>query len=212
MMVMPIIRVVDTSFANAPKCPDVSGLFARGSYTETVTVQWDRDSLHSEFELSYGREGTAPDEGTIVTVNDNRWMFTDTAYWDTPMVTYVRTVCREYDTLRWSGWSSPVRWRLHHEQPADTSQHEGIEVPDDGSDLSRYVRLMPNPASGSVVVMSSYGIERVEVYDMRGERVMEQEGQSTTVGFDVSSWAKGAYVVLVRTPAGTASKRLVVGK
>ena len=41
---------------------------------------------------------------------------------------------------------------------------------------------------------------------------MEQEGQSTTVGFDVSSWAKGAYVVLVRTPAGTASKRLVVGK
>ena len=71
---------------------------------------------------------------------------------------------------------------------------------------------MPNPASGSVVVMSSYGIEGVEVYDERGERVLTLSGaeRGTTAGFDVSKWAKGAYVVLVRTRAGTASKRLVV--
>jgi hypothetical protein len=78
--------------------------------------------------------------------------------------------------------------------------------------LSRYVQLMPNPASGSVTVMSSYGIDGVEVYDVRGERVLELSGigRVTTTGFDVSKWEKGAYVVLVRTPAGTASKRLVV--
>ena len=209
LMVLPIIAVVDTSFANAPECPRVTGLFSRGSYTDTVTVQWAQDSLHREFEVSYGREGTAPDDGTIVTVrNANRWQFTDVAYRDIPMVSYVRTVCREYDTLRWSGWSSPVRWRLHHEE-GDTTHHEGIEVAE-GGDLSRFVRLMPNPASGRVVVMSSYGMERVRVYDARGGKVYDSPADGTTAGFDVSSWAKGTYVVHVRTHAGTAAKRLVV--
>ena len=55
MMVLPIIEVVDTSFANAPTCPRVSGLFARGNYTDTVKVQWDYDSLHQEFELAPDR-------------------------------------------------------------------------------------------------------------------------------------------------------------
>ena len=209
MLVFPIIEVVDTSFANAPVCPRVAGLFARGNHTDTVTVQWSPDSLHTEFELSYGHEGIRPEDGTIVTLNNTtRWQFTDTAYSDTPMVAFVRTVCREYDTLRWSGWSSPVYWRLHHEG----TNHEGIEVPDDPSDLARFVQLMPNPASNRVLVMSSYGIESMEVYDVRGNRVLEQKGagRGTTADFDVSAWAKGAYVVLVHTPAGTTAKRLVV--
>ena len=217
LMILPIIKVVDTSFANAPECPRVSGLFVRGSYTDTVTVQWAEDSLHQEFEVSYGREGIRPEEGTIVTVrNATHWVFTDTSYSDTPMVSYVRTVCREYDTLRWSGWSSSVRWRLHYESAdtshSDTTHHEGIEVPDNRSDLSRFVRLMPNPASESVMVMSSYGIKGLEVYDVRGERVLEFSGvvRGTSVGFNVTGWTKGTYVVLVRTSAGTIAKRLMV--
>ena len=213
LMVLPIVKVVDTSFANAPECPRVGGLFVRGNYTDTVTMQWAQDSLHREFEVSYGREGIRPEEGTIVAVrNATRWMFTDTGYSDTPMVSYVRTVCREYDTLRWSGWSGPVYWRLHHESRPDTTHHEGIALPEEGGDLSRFVQLMPNPASESVVVMSSYGIEKVEVYDVRGGRVLESSntGHRTAAGFDVSKWAKGTYVVLVRTSAGTTAKRLVV--
>ena len=211
LMILPIIEVVDTSFANAPVCPEVSDLFVHGNYTDTVTLQWASDSLHQEFELSYGRDGTPPDEGTIVTLNNTtRWQFTDITYSDTPMVSYVRTVCREYDTLRWSGWSSPLRWKLHHEYEPDTTQHEGIAVPDDRNNLSRYVQLMPNPASGSVLVSSSYGIDRVEAYDVRGEKVMDQPTEGRTAVIDVTAWPKGAYVVLVRTPAGTAAKRLVV--
>ncbi len=208
MMVLPIISVVDTSFANAPECPRVSGMFLRGNYTDTVTVQWAYDTLHDEFEVSYGRVGTVPDDGTVVTVRDNKWQFADSAYNDTQMVVYVRTVCREYDTLRWSGWSVPMYMCVHYD--VDTAQQEGIEVPEEVSDLQRFVRLMPNPASGNVVVMSSYGMERVEVYDARGGRVYDCPAKGTSTGFDVLSWAKGTYVVLVRTPAGTAAKRLVV--
>ena len=209
LLVLPIIEVVDTSFANAPECPRVSGLFVRGSYTDTVTVQWDYDSLHPEYQLWYGPEADFETRNAIVPLRTNRWVFTDASYADVPMVVYVRTVCHEYDTLRYSEWSTPLRFTLHH-QEQDTSGHGDIGVPEAGDDLSRFVQLMPNPASGSVLVNSSYVIRRVEAYDVRGEKVMDQSAEGRKATFDVSSWPKGAYVVLVRTPAGTAAKRLVV--
>ena len=209
MMVLPIIEVVDTSFANAPECPVVSGLFVRGNYTDTVTVQWDYDSLHPEYQLWYGPEADFETRSAIVPLRTNRWVFTDASYADVPMVVYVRTVCHEYDTLRYSEWGSPIRFMLHHEEQ-DTTGHGDIGVPEAGDDLARFVQLMPNPASGSVLVSSSYSISRVEAYDVRGKKVMEQPTEGRTAAFDVTAWPKGAYVVLVRTPQGTAANRLVV--
>ncbi|MBR3411677.1 MAG: T9SS type A sorting domain-containing protein [Bacteroidales bacterium] len=209
MMVLPIIEVVDTSFANAPECPAVSGLFARGNYTDTVTVQWDYDSLHPEYQLWYGPENDFEARNAMVPLRTNRWVFSDASYADTQMVAYVRAVCHEYDTLRYSEWGRPIRFMLHHEEQ-DTTGHGDIGVPEAEDDLSRYVQLMPNPASGSVLINSSYGIDRVEAYDVRGEKVHDQPSDARTAAFDVSAWPKGAYVVLVRTPVGTAAKRLVV--
>ena len=208
MMILPIIEVVDTSFANAPVCPVVSGLFSRGNYTDTVTLRWDYDSLHSEYEVWYGPEDALRERGAIVALRTNWWQFTDASFADTRMIAYVRTVCHEYDTLRYSEWSNPIRFTLHHRE--DTTGHSDIGVPEAEGDLSRYVQLMPNPASGSVLVGSSYGIDRVEAYDVRGEKVMEQPTEGRTVIIDVTAWPKGAYVLLVRTSVGTVSKRLVV--
>ncbi|MBR3412100.1 MAG: T9SS type A sorting domain-containing protein [Bacteroidales bacterium] len=205
LMILPIIEVVDTSFANAPECPRVSGLFVRGSYTDTVTVQWDYDSLHPEYQLWYGPEADFETRSAIVPLRTNRWVFSDASYADTQMIAYVRAVCHEYDTLRYSEWSTPLRFTLHHQEG-----HGDIGVPEAEDDLSRFVQLMPNPASGSVLVNSSYVIRRVEAYDVRGEKVMDQSAEGRKATFDVTSWPKGAYVLLVRTPAGTATKRLLV--
>ena len=209
MMVLPIIEVVDTSFANAPECPVVSGLFVRGNYTDTVTVQWDYDSLHPEYQLWYGPEADFETNSTMVPLRTNKWVFSNASYADTQMIAYVRTVCHEYDTLRYSEWGRPIRFMLHHEEQ-DTTGHGDIGVPEAGDDLARFVQLMPNPASGSVLVSSSYSISSVEAYDLRGEKVMDQPTEGRTAVIDVTAWPKGAYVVLVRTPQGTAAKRLVV--
>ena len=209
LMILPIIEVVDTTFANAPECPVVSGLFLRGNYTDTVTVQWDYDSLHSEYQLWYGPEADFETHNAMVSLRTNKWVFSDASYADTQMIAYVRTVCHEYDTLRYSEWGRPIRFRLHHEEQ-DTTGHGNIVVPEAGDDLARFVQLMPNPASGSVMINSSYRIDRVEAYDVRGEKVYDQPSDARTAAFDVSAWPKGAYVILVRTPAGTATKRLVV--
>ena len=209
LMILPIIEVVDTTFANAPICPVVSGLFVRGNYTDTVTVQWDYDSLHPEYQLWYGPEADFETNSTMVPLRTNKWVFSDASYADKQMVAYVRTVCHEYDTLRYSEWGRPIRFMLHHEEQ-DTTGHGDIGVPEAGDDLARFVQLMPNPASGSVLVSSSYSISRVEAYDVRGEKVMDQPTEGRTAVIDVTAWPKGAYVVLVRTPQGTAAKRLVV--
>lgn len=109
--------------------------------------------------------------------------------WDDGVVENPRRVVVTQDTAFTALFTDPV----------------GIATADSGS-----VRLQPNPASGSVVVMSSYGIERVEVYDTRGRRVHEQAANGTTTGFDVSDWAKGAYAVVVYTLVGVATKKLLV--
>ena len=107
-----------------------------------------------------------------------------------------------FDNTMYSGWSDTIRF---------TREGNPLYIisPDNGSDA---IRLMPNPASGRVTVMSSSAIEKIEVYDEKGNHVLEQKEQNrtTSVGFDVSKWAKGAYVVLVYTPSGTTAKRLVV--
>ena len=208
LMILPIIEVVDTTF-NAPECPVVSGLFVRGNYTDTVTVQWDYDSLHPEYQLWYGPEADFETNSTMVPLRTNSWVFSDAAFTNTQMIAYVRTVCHEYDTLRYSEWGNPIRFMLHHEEQ-DTTGHGDIGVPEAGDDLARFVQLMPNPASGSVMVNSSYVIRRVEAYDVRGEKVMDQPTEGRTAIIDVTAWPKGAYVLLVRTPQGTAAKRLVV--
>jgi hypothetical protein len=70
---------------------------------------------------------------------------------------------------------------------------------------------MPNPAREQVTVLSSYRLSRVVVYDLGGRAVLEQEDDGLATTLDVSGLAKGVYVVAIHTPAGIATKRLVVG-
>ena len=70
--------------------------------------------------------------------------------------------------------------------------------------------MMPNPSSGQVTVLSSYRLSRVVVYDLRGHAVLEHADAGLATTIDVSTLAKGIYVVAIHTPAGIATKRLVV--
>ena len=100
----------------------------------------------------------------------------------------------------YSSWTDTICFNREGE-PLD------IVVPDNNIGN---IQLMPNPASGNVMVLSPLEIELIEVYDEKGTRVLEQKerNHTTSVGFDVSKWAKGTYVVLVQTPTGTTAKRL----
>ena len=86
------------------------------------------------------------------------------------------------------------------------------DPPQSVSNLERFTQMMPNPSRGMVTVLSSYRLSRVVVYDLQGQAVLEQEDDGLATTFDVSGLAKGVYVVAIHTPAGIATKRLVVGE
>ena len=117
----------------------------------------------------------------------------------TNYIVRVRGRC-EWDTEfgPWSDWAD-VFTGAHHDDP-----------PESVSALERFTQMMPNPASGQVTVLSSYRLSRVVVYDLRGHVVLEHDDAGLATTFDVSTLSRGIYVVAIHTPAGTATKRLIV--
>ncbi len=83
-------------------------------------------------------------------------------------------------------------------------QTQGIHKNDAGTSVA----IFPNPTSVRFTVKSQ-GIVQVEVYDMVGRRIAEQQGED--VGFDVSGWNKGIYLVRVVDRNGVvAARKLMV--
>ena len=198
LMVYPLVRKITE--VQLPACTDVEEFRISGRMGAVTEFQWVSDGLHNEWELSYGIEGTPPDSGTVLSLTEPRYWLNDNAYPDTPMVAYIRTVCREQDILRHGRWSAGIHWDGH-------LIHQGI--PAEG--IGAYVELLPNPAKGMTVVSSSYRLTRIRAYNMQGQLVLDQRpslSQSATL--DLSAWHKGTYLLRINTLAGIVSKKLLV--
>ena len=78
--------------------------------------------------------------------------------------------------------------------------------------LDRLTGVMPNPAAETAKVVSSFGISRIEVYNLAGERVHEQRvpDGSLSATLDLRRLPAGAYVLRIHTPQGVATKKLTV--
>lgn len=193
-LVLPIFKVYDTIWTvDTPACTPVWDFRIMSRYDNTVRLRWSHDGTHNEWQLSYGPQGIQPEDGTMVTCHTNTWSYDDTV--GELMVAYVRTVCRELDTVRYSEWSEGVEWLVL----------QGVDQPEVG--LPEVV-LRPNPAKERVEVVSPAEVKRIEVYDAGG--VKWRELPKGTSGFAVDEWPKGTYMVVVHTSAGTVTKRLVV--
>ena len=70
--------------------------------------------------------------------------------------------------------------------------------------------VYPNPANGQVRVVSAVVLERVEVYNYTGVRVLEQRADGDYTTIDVSRWPAGTYLLTVSTALGIATHRLTV--
>ena len=198
-MIFPLIKTYDTIWTvDTPACLPVRDFSIMSRYGDTVMLRWSPLEGRSEFQVSYGPEGMDPDSGTLVNVTSNRWRFIDTLHTGEVMTAYVRTVCRELDTLRFSEWSEGVEWQTR----------VGIVQPDEDVRLSSRIHLQPNPAKERVEVVTPCGVKGIEVYGSYGIRW--REFPAGTAAFDVSDWAKGTYVVVIRTLAGSVTKKLVV--
>ena len=85
--------------------------------------------------------------------------------------------------------------------PSVSSGHTGVDN----------VLLYPNPGN-DIITLSSVNntiINSIDVYDVMGKKVLEQEGGNTNVTFSVLSLSKGIYFVKVKTGDGIITKKLM---
>ena len=196
-LVFPILGVVDTVWDELSECGPVELIYISSSRGDTTELRWTREMGRGEWQLSYGRVGTEPDSGRIETCYNNSWKYVDTLHRRDCMVAYVRVVCRDCDTLRYSDWSRGVTWG---------GERTGIDGAGDGNG----VRVMPNPAREEVTVESECRMDGIDVYGSDGKRYMTVQGQPHKAGFTVRGWSAGIYVLAVHTEAGDVVKRLSV--
>ena len=100
-------------------------------------------------------------------------------------------------------WSQWVFFKL-------PNQSDGID--DGASLLSFYTHLMPNPAAERVTVTSSFGLTRIEAYNMQGILVYSEPAGFTSTTVDLHGWAPGHYIMMIHTPQGVTAKRLTIAR
>ena len=91
-------------------------------------------------------------------------------------------------------------------------QYDTILGIDDHGMLGRLTGVMPNPAAETAKVVSSFGLSRVEAYNLAGEKVddLRLPSPSLSATLDVRLWPAGAYILRIHTPQGVATKKLTV--
>ena len=82
----------------------------------------------------------------------------------------------------------------------------------DGVEENKAIRISiyPNPAS-DVLNIASESINRVEVFNMAGQRIWEGQYSENEITIATSSWAPGTYMVKV-SANGTAKVEKVIVK
>ena len=76
--------------------------------------------------------------------------------------------------------------------------------------LERYTGLQPNPAAERVQVLSSFGLQHIEVFNAAGTKVQEQKATGYSATLDIRALPAGPYLVRITTPRGTVTKKLLV--
>ncbi len=86
-----------------------------------------------------------------------------------------------------------------------------LVIPERGL-MGRLIGVMPNPATATAKVVSSFGVTMVEVFNTAGERIhtLRLPDAPLTATLDVRRWPRGSYIVRIHTPMGTTSRKLVV--
>ena len=159
--------------------------------------------------LAYGYYPYEPMEGRMVLFREDWDGQRYYLFWDANNPMYL------YEDLYLFPILSPYTPDTTQVNPGDTTVVDTTGVDTLGISvqlLERHVSLMPNPATERVQVVSSFGLRGVEVYNAAGAKVEDRRLTGISASLDVSALPEGAYVVKVRTPAGTAVKKLLVSR
>ena len=215
-----IFPILDTLFGTP--CAALTGLDTVEVDSLWATLMWSADARQHDWQVWYRPTGDTLDNDAVVTVAVPTVTLTGLV----PGTEYSVAVRGRCDIDNYSPWSDTLLFTTPQDtvQVIDTTIQDTTQVIDTtivdttvtqgirtlGS-LDRFTRIMPNPASEVVNVLSSYRLESVAVYDLTGRLLLEQPAEGISAVVKVGVLPRGTYIMAIRTLQGVATKKLVVG-
>lgn len=163
-----------------------------------VTLTWSGDG-NSLWDISIGHSSTLPDDGTIIQTNNIITTISplDTATW---YVAYVRTVCDEGV----GRWSDSIRFFIPSD-PNGGGGQQGISTT-----INQYTNVFPNPTSSTLTIQSSFGIQSVDIIDLKGRLVLSRKVGALQATLPVDDLPHGQYLIRIYTSQGLSVKKVTI--
>jgi len=79
----------------------------------------------------------------------------------------------------------------------------------EATNLSEYVGMFPNPSNTIVNINALNAIEKIDVYNTMGARVMTVSPNSNSTTLNVANLTNGMYLINIETGGKTISKPLI---
>ena len=177
-----------------PPCDCVDSISVDAETEGCVTLGWEKQSIRSQWKVSYGPVGMPQVRKREVLVDSNMVTICGLS----PDTAYCFSVSSRCDYLQerhtWSEWSMAVVVN----PDGEVFGIESAEAPE--------VTLAPNPTDGRLTVRCGAEITAVELYDMQGRAVLTAKGSDTEAVLDLSALPKGSYTAVVNTPQGRVAR------
>ena len=162
----------------------------------SVTLIWDsRDP--GPWELAYANiNATSWDNATVLSAASPSITINGL----TPGTTYiatVRTFCQPNGDF--GDWCDAVDFtmlRSNAIQPNDDPDH--------------FTHLLPNPATNRVSILSSYSLSHIDIYNLDGRQMLSQDCNGHSASLRLDDWPDGSYIVVIRSSAGSTTKKLTI--
>lgn len=196
------ILLIDTTFADPGTepyvCPQVQNFRKAMSWESGATLMWDVNARHIKWQLRIAQQGQPAENAFVDTCINVPFFTVDGLQGQTHYSAYIRAVCEHYGDTLYGDWSAPL----------DLYTITSINSPDEPNTL---VHLMPNPASEQVQVLSSFALQSIEIYNLRGQKVYaDKNAKGISATIDISKLETGTYIVVIHNQQGVSTRKLIV--
>ena len=89
----------------------------------------------------------------------------------------------------------------------DTFDSVGATLSNEGFELLTGLKVYPNPASETIYITSGVTIEKIEVYDIVGKRVLESKNTSAV---KVNHLDHGLYLLKLHSENASTTKKVII--
>ena len=180
-------------------CDTPIGLFTNNITTTKARLNWTVVPGAFQYEVWYKKSTAAVWKKKFVPGINNKLNLKNLQC-NKNYVWQIRTICDTIGVDEISAWSPLQAF-------STLACRAGDNIESDESTISLY----PNPATTSLTVVMNSDIQSIQIFDMTGKLVFNQNIETAeSIQLDISEWNSGIYLVQSVGTSGTTTEKLVV--